>query len=81
MRYSEIKPIIEKLHKRGWYKYVGFSPYMKTWTKGDLHYRQPVGVTELFHSAADIDMILNYYENKAGHEFKMYEYAQGGLWK
>lgn len=65
MKYSEAKAIIKCLHEDGWRKYKGIDEYKKTWTKGDLHYRQFVTFFELSHLYLPVKELLQHFNEKA----------------
>lgn len=69
-KYSEVKPVLKKLHQLGWQKDRLLLGYRKIWRQGDLRVGQIMTVDEIFNSYVPLEDILGFYEKKAKYAFE-----------
>lgn len=72
MKYSEIKPILKKLHAAGYKKTPRYGGYIKIWTKGEYHFKYEMMNWEVEKYSGDIDYILERINQEAN--FKLNEH-------
>ena len=70
MKYSELKPIIKKLHAAGWVKVEGMEQYRKRWIRAGIDYWQMIPNSDITLSYVPIEYILERSEYHAKRYFE-----------